>query len=421
MWRSKPIHPGALGRQGAERERTGAVPKLLWPGGESRCLAALIETIQVRVDGAARAHAILAGMARMTVAALLVFCVASVGVAQQQESPSVLVNPLLPGGPDPWVTFKDGYYYYTNTTAKNITLWKTRNMADLSHAEKKVVWVPPPGKPYSSDLWAPEIHFLQGKWYVYFAADAGKNRSHRIWVLENESADPLQGEWKLVGEVTDPANKWAIDASVFEHRGSLYMIWSGWQGDKNGAQNIYIAKLRNPWTVEGQRVLISRPQYDWEEHGDLDPMKSPDDPPHVDVNEGPEILEHGDKIFLIYSASGCWTDTYELGMLTANADSDLLDPHSWKKSRKPVFLQDPKAGVYAPGHNSFFESDGGKQQWILYHANSHPHEGCGDARSPRAQPFTWNADGSPNFGRPVSTDVRFRWPSGERVSAATAK
>ena len=337
-------------------------------------------------------------------------------IAAGEPSAAVLMNPLLPVGPDPWVTYKDGFYYYTNTTVTNITLWKTRSMADLTHAEQKVVWTPPPGRPYTKDLWAPEIHFLNGKWYVYFAADAATNKSHRIWVLENAAADPLQGEWKLVGQVNDPTNKWAIDASVFENRGAMYLIWSGWEGDVNHTQNIYIAKLKNPWTVEGDRVLLSTPQYEWEKHGDLDPMKSPDDPPHVSVNEGPEILQHGDRVFLIYSASGCWTDYYELGMLTASAGSDLLDPRSWKKSSSPVFAGSAEDGVYAPGHNSFFESDDGKVSWILYHANAKPGQGCADHRSPRAQPFTWNADGTPNFGKPVSTDTGFRWPSGEKIN-----
>jgi GH43 family beta-xylosidase len=279
-------------------------------------------------------------------------------------------------------------------------------MADLASADKKVIFTPPTEGPYSHDLWAPEIHFLDGKWYVYFAADAGKNKSHRIWVLENASADPLQGDWKLIGQVHDKSDKWAIDPTAFENRGKMYLVWSGWEGDVNGRQNIYIARLKNPWSVGSKRVLLSTPQYDWEEHGDLDPMKSPDDPPHVNVNEGPELLAHDDKLFLVYSASGCWTDDYELGMLTASAHSNLLDPHSWKKSPTPVFRGSAEAGVYAPGHNSFFDTADGRE-WILYHANAAPHEGCGNYRSPRAQPFTWNADGSPNFGSPVPTGTRF--------------
>src|SRR5262249_47157997 len=157
----------------------------------------------------------------------------------------------------------------------------------------------------------------------------------------------------------------------------------------------YIARMSNPWTIEGSRALLSRPTYDWEKVGDLETKGAPGEPSHVDVNEGPQILMHGDKVFLIYSASGCWTEAYSLGMLTASADADLLDPASWKKSPAPVFTPSPDARAYATGHNSFFQSRDGKQDWILYHANSEPGQGCGGRRSPRAQPFTWKADGTP--------------------------
>lgn len=335
------------------------------------------------------------------------------GSGQPVEPADTFTNPLLPSGPDPWVEYKDGFYYYMNTTETNLTLWKTPSMADLKSAPKKVVWTPPASGPYSHDIWAPEIHFLQGKWYIYFAADSETNTSHRNWVAENSSPDPFQGEWTLKGKVADPLDKWAIDPSVFEDQGKLYLIWSGWEGDENGTQNIYIARLKNPWTVEGQRARLSTPQYPWEKVGDVDPKVLPGNPPHIDVNEGPEILKHGDKIFLVYSASACWTDNYALGMLTAASGSDLLDPASWKKSAVPVFQQSPQNGVYATGHNSFFKSPDGTQDWILYHANSAPGQGCGWHRSPRAQPFTWNADSSPDFGIPVAAGTSLARPSGD--------
>jgi GH43 family beta-xylosidase len=118
---------------------------------------------------------------------------------------TTFTNPLLPVGPDPWVEYKDGFYYYMNTTATNLTLWKTRSMADLKSAEKKVVWTPPASGPYSRDIWAPEIHFLDGKWYIYFAADGFDNQTHRIWVVENPSPDPFRGEFTLKGKVSDTA------------------------------------------------------------------------------------------------------------------------------------------------------------------------------------------------------------------------
>ncbi len=333
--------------------------------------------------------------------------------AQKNTGHETFTNPLLSTGPDPWAIYKDGFYFYMNTTGTNLTLWKTRSIADLNSAEKKVVWTPSEGEPYSHEIWAPEIHFLEGKWYIYFAADAQNNRTHRVWVVENSSPDPMQGEWTLKGKVAAPSDKWAIDASVFEDQGKLYLIWSGWEGDVNGTQSIYIARMENPWTVEGKRTRLSTPEYPWEKVGDVDQKIQPGDPPHIDVNEGPEALQHDDKIFLIYSASACWTDYYSLGMLSATSGSDLLDAASWKKSPEPVFQQSPKDGVYAPGHNSFFKSPDGTQDWILYHANSKPGQGCGKHRSPRAQPFTWNADGTPDFGTPVAPGTPIQRPSGE--------
>src|SRR5690349_15846383 len=108
---------------------------------------------------------------------------------------AALVNPLMTSGPDPWVTWRDGYYYHMHTTGSNLTIWKTPSIAELGTAESKVVWRPPASGPYSKQVWAPELHYLRGKWYIYFAADEGTNASHRIWVVENDSKDPLQGEW----------------------------------------------------------------------------------------------------------------------------------------------------------------------------------------------------------------------------------
>ncbi|MGY4536219.1 GH43 family beta-xylosidase [Mucilaginibacter sp. UYNi724] len=343
---------------------------------------------------------------RKTLSVLLTILILHAVPALSQQK--TFTNPLKSSGPDPWVIYRGGYYYYTNTSRDSLVLWRTKNMADLKTAERKAVWVPPAATQYSKELWAPELHYLKGKWYMYFAADDGDNNHHRMYVIENSSPDPLQGEWTFKGQVGDDTNKWAIDGSVFTHQGQLYMIWAGWQGDYNGQQDIYIAKLKNPWTIDGKRVKISSPLYDWEKFGDLGKNSNP---PHVNVNEGPEVLKHGNKLFLIYSASGCWTDFYAFGMLTASANSNLMDVRSWKKSTKPVFKSSIKNGVYAPGHNSFFKSPDGTEDWIIYHANSKPGQGCGGFRSPRMQKFTWNKDGSPNFVEPVKENTVLAIPS----------
>lgn len=313
-------------------------------------------------------------------------------------------NPVLPSGADPWNIYKDGYYYYTQTTGSHLAIWKTKDLTELRLAQKKVIWTPPAGTTYSKELWAPELHFLQGKWYMYFAADDGVNDHHRIYVVENPSADPTQGEWTFKGQVNDAANKWAIDATILEHKGKMYMLWSGWEGDKNGMQSIYIAQMSNPWTISSKRVRLSSPTYKWESNSGIGVL----------VNEGPQILKHNDKVFLIYSASGCWTDFYALGMLTASANADLLDSLSWKKTPEPLFVQNPENKIYAPGHNSFFKSPDGTEDWILYHANANSGDGCGGKRAPRAQKFAWNKDGTPNFGVPLKDGFALQKPSGTR-------
>ena len=142
-----------------------------------------------------------------------------------QKAAKTFRNPLLAAGADPWCIYKDGYYYYTNTTGKNITVWKTTSIADLKNAPKKIVFTPPARGPYSKEIWAPEIHFLNDKWYIYFAADSGANPGHRLWVLENSARDPLQGTWKIKGKLTTPGDKWSIDGSVYQHRDSLYLVY----------------------------------------------------------------------------------------------------------------------------------------------------------------------------------------------------
>ena len=326
----------------------------------------------------------------------------------QTINEKTFTNPLLPEGADPWCIYKDGFYYYTHTTAHNITLWKADCMGSLATAEKKIVFKPEATGPCSKNIWAPEIHFLNDKWYIYFAADCGNNDNHRLWVLENEAADPFMGTWIMKGKLKTPEDKWCIDGSVFEHKQQLFFIWSGWHGNVNGQQNIYIAKMKNPWTLKGKRTLLSCPELDWETHGDLHDGVNP---PHVKVNEGPAILVKNDRLFLIYSASGCWTDQYALGMLTASIHSDPLRAQSWVKTQNPVFKQSKENKVFSTGHNSFFKSPDGKEDYILYHAKDKSTSQTGITQSPRAQQFSWHPDGTPNFGIPAAQGERLSLPS----------
>ncbi|MGE5430075.1 MAG: family 43 glycosylhydrolase [Syntrophomonadaceae bacterium] len=310
------------------------------------------------------------------------------------DSTEYFTNPVVEAGADPWVIQHEGYYYYCFSDNGKIYVSKSQKLQDIGKVTPLAVWTPEAGKEYSKELWAPELHFLDGKWYIYVAADDGDNYHHHIYVLEGtspQSAFILKG--RLKAAATD---KWAIDGTVLEMEGSLYFIWSGWEGDENLAQNLYIAPMSSPWIISGERVLISKPELPWELHGT--PL----------INEGPEVLKHKGRIFIIYSASGSWTDDYCLGELDYDGGG-IMEKESWHKKTSPVFTG--TENVFGPGHASFTKSPDGKEDWIVYHAAKK--KGSGWDRNVRIQKFSWNEDGTPNFGSPIAEGVKIPVPSGK--------
>lgn len=349
---------------------------------------------------------------------LLLAVVLSTGCGRQSRTTETYTNPLLERGPDPWALWHAGKYYYMHTMKDSLVLWKTDDITDLRNAPKKTIWIPTDPS-NSKHLWAPEIHNISGKWYVYYAADNGDTDNHQLYVLENPNADPFEGEFVFKGRIsTDPGDNWAIDGSVFEHGGDWYMVWSGWQTRRidTETQCIYIARLENPWTLASERVLISRPELEWERH------YINEDGSHpryiIYVNEGPQPLKspNGKYIHIVYSASGVWTPYYCLGLLTAKSNANLLDPASWVKYPEPIFRQSPENGVYGTGHNSFFKSPDGREDYILYHARDTKTDpkGMGDMRSPRAQKIGWDRKDFPILGTPLPRDAMLPKPSGTK-------
>lgn len=312
-------------------------------------------------------------------------------------------NPVLPSAADPWVVQHGDWYYVTHTTGNSLRLYRTQAMSALSQAEVKTVWNAPATGLNTRNIWAPEIHFINNRWYCYYAADDGDNRNHRIWVLENTSTDPFAGTWTDKGKLMLADDKWAIDGTLFSHNGQLYFAWSGWEGETNVEQAIYLTKMDDPLTPAGKRVRISRPTLDWEKHGNT-PL----------VNEGPQFLAHDHHVYIVYSASGCWTDDYALGLLTAAGDADLLNPAAWLKSPTSIFTKNADGHAFGPGHCSFFTSPDGSESWLLYHANPEAGQGCGGHRSARMQPFTWSENNVPVFGHPAALVTHLPKPAGEK-------
>jgi len=306
-------------------------------------------------------------------------------------------NPVVSRGADPWVIQWHGDYYFCQARRGNgVYVKKGKQLIDLGKGSWSHVWSPPANTNYSKEIWAPELHYLRGKWYLYVAADDGDNFNHRMYVLEGTTQSPLD-PFEFRGKLAAPTDRWAIDGTVLEMPdGRLYFIWSGWEGEKNIAQNLYLAPMRDPLTISGERVCISQPEYDWEKHGD--PL----------VNEGPEVLWNKDKLFIIYSASGSWGDDYCLGQLTWDG-SDVMNPAAWSKKPTPVFSS--TAETISPGHCSFVKSRDGKEDWIIYHVARY--RGAGWNRQVHIQRFQWNDDGSPEFGKPMAAGIPIPVPSRE--------
>ncbi len=265
-------------------------------------------------------------------------------------------NPIIPSGADPWIIKKDGVYYYCHTENNGVAVRKFDSFEKASSAKSKTVYTAPAGTMYSAEYWAPELHYLEGNWYIYVAADDGNNYNHRMYVLKGTSEDPTE-PFEMVGKITDPTDKWAIDGTVMTYEGKKYFIWSGWEGDENIAQNIYIAKMSTPTEIEGERVLLSTPTEEWEMRGCIGDLPA--------INEGPVALMENGLIAIIYSASGSWCDDYCLGQLTFKG-GDIMNPKNWIKENAPVLSKKEKA--YGPGHCSF-TTDEENNLTIVYHAN----------------------------------------------------
>jgi GH43 family beta-xylosidase len=291
--------------------------------------------------------------------------------------------------------FHGGAYYYSESRNKRqIHIRRSRTIAGIGKDPGVRVWTAPAGGMNSDNLWAPELHLIDGKWFIYYAADDGRNENHRMWVLESEGSDPC-GKYHCRGSLE--TGGWAIDGTVLTlDDGRRYMIWSGWPGRRNGQQNIYIAALKDPATIGGPRVLLTTPEHPWER------VEMP-------ICEGPQVLKRNGDLFIVYSASGSWTTDYCLGLLH-NQTKDVLNPATWVK-HGPVFKKTEQ--VWGVGHCSFVKSLCQTEDWIVYHAKSSQKPGWED-REVHAKRFSWRSDGFPDFGDPLPRSYPIHPPNTTR-------
>ncbi len=282
-------------------------------------------------------------------------------------------NPIITGGgADPWVIKHNGTYYYCWSRNNGVAVIAADSIDKITRENPSQVYVAPRGQMYSKEYWAPELHYINGKWYIYVAADDGTNANHRMYVLQGISQDPTK-PFRFVGQITDPTNKWAIDGTVLQLGSELYFVWSGWQGNTDVDQRLYIAHMSDPTTIDSERVEISRPTESWEGR----------------INEGPTAVFNGDDTYIVYSANASYGANYCLAYLKLTGD-DPMDPRSWTKSSTPFLQRSMVAN--GPGHCSVVPAPDGSQ-WVVFHANL-PTEPVGwKGRSVWTQKLTFTDDG----------------------------
>jgi len=309
-------------------------------------------------------------------------------------------NPIVLERADPWLyKHTDGYYYFTGSVPsyQEIELRRAKTINELATGEIKTIWHAHEEGPMSELIWAPEIHFIGGKWYINFAAsDSAHERTakhhHRMFVLENVSANPLEGEWVEKGQVVTHQESFSLDATYFEHNDELYYVWAQLEPTIPGNSNLYLSKMENPWTLKGKTLILTIPTFDWECVTYL-------------VNEGPAVIKRNGKVFITYSGSAT-DENYCMGLLWADDTADLLDGFSWNKSPVPVFVSSEENQQFGPGHNSFTVSEDGSEDLLVYHARPKKNDLSNPLDNPdrhaRVQAFTWDAEGFPVFGIPVA-------------------
>ena len=316
------------------------------------------------------------------------------------------VNPIAEGADPCVIRHGENYIWCQSAGNRGVTLWISDRLTSLG--TPRVVWKAPETGPYSREVWAPELQFIGGKFYIYVAASDGKNANHLAYALESEGSDPL-GPYKFhgpfaTGEGADgkSPNIWAIDMVAFKSGGKLYAVWSGW--DKPGSDNqyLYIAPMKSPVELAGPRVQLAKNDtYLWERTDETESSRG--------LAEGPQILEHDGRTFLVYSTAASWLPTYKLGIMELTG-KDPLDPASWEKHPEPAFRGNDS--TFGTGHGGFVKSPDGKEWWHVYHAKRD--RGGNWKRSIFVQPFTFKS-GFPDFGQPVAPGSSIERPSGEKM------
>tara|TARA_R110002050_G_scaffold261556_1_gene401703 strand:- start:236327 stop:237292 length:966 start_codon:yes stop_codon:yes gene_type:complete len=300
-------------------------------------------------------------------------------------------NPIAEQRADPWVyKTDDGIYYLIATVPEydKIVIRKANSINGLKTAEEKSIWFKHETGVMGYHIWAPELHKIDGTWYIYFAAGEKDNIWNiRMWVLSNDSENPMEGVWKEEGQIKTEHDSFSLDATTFMHHDKRYLIWAQNVSKEVHGTALVISEMENPTTLKGSEVVLTEPDFSWEK------MK-------YNVNEGPAVIKRNGKVFVTYSASAT-NHNYCIGLLSIDDDANLLEASNWYKSPAPVFYTNEDVKRFGPGHNSFTTSEDGEKDILIYHARDYKaiigDELSDPNRETRARVIEWTASGFPDF------------------------
>ncbi|GGK19212.1 hydrolase [Deinococcus malanensis] len=248
---------------------------------------------------------------------------------------------------DPSVIRVGSTYYSVESDGNNIYSRAATSVNGLANATRTLIWSAPKNMP---NVWAPELVRDPGtsRYYVYFASGDGGS-GQRTYVSESAHPGSAYSDPKMMNL---PDGKWAIDGVSFFFSNQRYFVWSGWAGDTNVEQNLYIARMSSPTATTGARYVISQPRESWERV-----VGNPY------INEAPQpIRDPNGQLHLVYSANGSWSEQYCLADLRLRAGGDPTYVWDWYKSNGCLFGSnrstlmtgwDPTLYVNGPGHHSF--------------------------------------------------------------------
>lgn len=304
-------------------------------------------------------------------------------------------KPFIPQRADPYVCrHTDGTYYFTASVPEydRIVLRSASTLDGLRCAAEKEIWHKHEKGIMSAHIWAPELHYIDGRWYIYYAAgDVDDIWAIRPYALECVGQDPMRDSWTELGRIQGADDfsfqDFSLDMTVFEHRGEWYAIWAEKVNVGKKISNLYLARMKSPTCLKSEQVLLSAPDYDWERVGFW-------------VNEGPAVLKRGGKIYVTYSASATGA-CYCMGLLSIEEEGELLNPRAWKKERYPILHSDREKGLFGPGHNCFVKAEDGVTDVMFYHARPYDEIDGDPLYDPNRHTYRmevrWGRDGVPEL------------------------